>query len=563
MIIDRIRSFLTLRLQGLRRTPATALACVVFTSLSIATVHGWGVQEDHALRALMALATTVPLLFLAERSTRHAANSIKLALLALAVGSGLGLWAWVSAPPTGVEALRCGLVGLAAFLCLALLSRRDDGPFATWSELLLFHGAQAVLFAGVLASGISGALGAIHGLFDVEIPAKLWGDLWILHGSLLAPLFFLGSLPDPEAAEIPPPELPALRLAARFVLQPLTLLYLGILLAYAVRIALRRELPDGWVAGPVLACAGLGFAGQILSWRDRLEGATAFRRGLYRGFHLVFLPLCGLLVLSVARRVGDYGWTLERVALAACTLWSVATSLWFATGPRRPLAAPVAFLALLAVLLTLPGIGAAALSERSQVARLERLLESRKAAPAATDSLRFERDREINDIVEYLSDWHDGEGLDGFCPKDTLGIGTRKGRSDRTTKVLACLDVPRVGRYQNWNQTSQRLYLSWEGDTAVPPLDLTGYRRFGIVRTDSACKGIPGSACLPFGPDTLRLPLDSAFRAWSKKEPSMPVRLETSEATFLVTQVNGGFVRRDGRPDSLELDRLEALILRK
>ncbi len=351
---------------------ATATAAIVVRSQPAR----W--HEDAAEEILAAAAVGFPLLLsvalFAERRgwPREKAVFYNVMALVLLVAYALGLPANLA----GIDLLRISLHGLAAVLLVMLVPfavRGEDGAFWSYNRALAVRALVAAFLTQTLFAGAAAALAGIDYLFGISVPASIYLSLWAVVSVLGGAVAFLRGVPERpwERNAVDYPR--RLGLFNRFILVPLVVVYLVILYLYAAKIVVQATWPKGGVAGFVLGFSAAGILAYVLlaPVREKAEGRLV---PLFaRWFFPVVLPLAVLLLLSVWRRIAEYGVTESRYFGVVAALWLAALGACF-TARRAGIKAIPASLAAVALLSSFGPWGAAAVSQRSQAARLERLL---------------------------------------------------------------------------------------------------------------------------------------------------------------------------------------------
>jgi hypothetical protein len=261
--------------------------------------------------------------------------------------------------------------------CAPFLGRREQNAFWQFNRRIFERWLLGAVYAAALFVGLVLALVALDQLFGMDVPDRTYARLWATLALLFHPLFFLAGVPRDLAALEPDDSWPGgLRAFARFVLVPLTTIYLLILTSYFVKVVVTGQWPSGWIGWLVSGAASVGILTLLLSGppatRHEAPWATLFERW----FWPAVLPAAMMLLLAIWKRIDQYGITEKRYFLGVLALWLLATAIAF-TIRRR--------LALIFIPLTLAAIAAAtfagpwgayAASQRSQFTRLETVLGS-------------------------------------------------------------------------------------------------------------------------------------------------------------------------------------------
>lgn len=422
------------------------LGLLVAVSFSVALRQTDGMDEWGRIAASAALA----LLPVFGLSVLHARGAVgggtrwigTAAILLAAAAYGV----WVVDPERQTEALRfVSLLGAAAMALSLVPVVRVEGherrrrEFWRFNVVLLFRIASVVAYGLALFAALAGAVAAVSSLFELETPEHLYQDLFGAVFFALVPWVVAGGIPEllaeaDEEGRAPRP----VRLLGRYLYAPVLVVYLAILVAYAVKVVATGEMPKNLLS-PIILLAGIGgFLGSLLLEPLRRDPEHSGVARLMRLFPAVLLVLLPLAVWAVWVRRDQYGWTESRYLRLALLL---ALGVLAAEGVHRLVRRrdPVLLLvpAVLGITLLLSAFGpwgAPAVSRRSQQARLRQGLaeagllrggryagtlpvpDSMVAAPAADTGRTIPRELhgQITGAVSYLYDSHGPESLRGI-----------------------------------------------------------------------------------------------------------------------------------------------------
>ena len=475
-------------------------------------------------------------------------------------------------------------LGGLALLTMAVAWRRGDNgnaAFWTFNRLALTGVAFGWAVAMTLALGLSAVVGALEVLFGLDPPRYVVRDIWTVSFCLVWPLRALASIP--HGFETPTDDYcPAwIRFLARFLYVPLATVYLLILYAFAVKIAIQWELPRGQVAWLVCGFAVVGVATKLVIYPLRQSGDRLLRLFDRVLFPALFLP-AALLAVAVWLRVDAYGVTENRYLLILLTVWLFGLAIVFSFGMKRLAAIPLS----LGIMLILGGVGpwsAANISFQSQIGRLEAVLRAndllRDGKLVTVDGdIPFEDNKRLSALVSYLGQparrprfaaWLDGRAVDLDLSGDW-----------RPRQFMAALGLPYVSPNQDAAVFNYRTPHS--PTIAVAGFDLVSQRRFWTSHKSHTIED-PASArryALTFSPERSRLSLsdgagapvsfdlDALVRALGGVQPSAnahniaPGRMTldaTSPSMRVRIQVTGIQGRADG--DRFQVDSLDIVVL--
>lgn len=313
---------------------------------------------------------------------------------------------------------RLGLLAVAFHLLVAFapfIGRGNLNGFWQYNKSLFLRILTSGLYAAVLFAGLAIALGAIDGLFNVKIGWQIYMRLFAMVSAGFMTIFFLAGVPadfdalNKEESERYPK---GLKIFTQYVLIPLMTIYLVILLVYEVKIMLSWQLPKGLVSTLILGYAVFGILSLLLVYPIKEKEGNGWMKLFSRFFYVMMIPLVVLLLLAVWKRVGIYGITESRYILVVLALWLTIITFYFLVSKKQNIKIIPVSLCILALLATYGPQSAFSVSRYSQVARLKKLMASKK-------------DKDIKErgaVVNYLVDRHGLAVLQPFTKRDLRQI---------------------------------------------------------------------------------------------------------------------------------------------
>ncbi|MBC8145048.1 MAG: DUF4153 domain-containing protein [bacterium] len=317
--------------------------------------------------------------------------------------------------PIRIMAIAFALHALAAVI--PFVGRPNLSEFWDFNRRLFLRTLSAALFSGVLFAGLAVALWAVDELLTVDVDGKTYTDLFAIMLGVICTWFFLAGVPTVAAARADSTESDAadavardnapvndatyprgLRVFVQFVLLPLTVVYLIILYLYALRITIEWQLPEGQVSYLIFSYAVVGILAYLLIYPLRDEEENQWVRRFARGFFIALAPLLIVLIVALARRIGDYGLTEARYYGVALSAWLALMVVYFLTR-REDIRVIPATLAVMALLTIAGPWGASAVAVRSQLnelrvmAKVDSLTERDITRVLSISYFLYERDR--------------------------------------------------------------------------------------------------------------------------------------------------------------------------
>ncbi len=321
----------------IRRFPLAALTCLIAYACCLALLESpQAYREVELFRVIFVCTLALPLFFaltlLREQSSQHGIARYAPEAIGLALLIAYGTWWLIQPKEVPFKHYVChGLLLLAVHFfvaCAPFLKRGHDDGFWNYNKSLFLRYLLGVLYSVVLFAGLALALLSVDRLLALKIEGENYGRLFLGIVTVFHPLFFLAGI-SKHFTQADSEFLTTLRRFVQFCLMPLVVIYLAILYLYTARIIITWELPNGWVALPVLILSVIGILSALLldPLRDNEEfpWAGKFTRWFYR----LLLPLTILLMISIGVRIADYGVTENRYFVAILAGWLFVVALCY------------------------------------------------------------------------------------------------------------------------------------------------------------------------------------------------------------------------------------------
>lgn len=315
------------------RFPFTVFSVAGLVLMMMSDINQWELRNNSSLWILFLMsipATLASSLFTEKKFSKLNSILITLTVYALIVVYSL---LFVKDTMADLERVQHAIIILMLVLLnfvAPFIGSKDENntwEFARKSVLQLIISG---LFAGILFAGLALATFAVETLFQYKSQGdRLYGNFAVLSFLGFAPLYFLSQIPSvSQLQKLKADFNNVIRFLGLFILQPLVVLYLGIIYVYLFKILFNWELPVGMVSVPVTI---LG-VGAILTFMvlKPLYGNSEYKIvDLFRKiFPYLFLPVLILMSVGIARRIGEYGITYNRLLVMILNLWFYGISLY-------------------------------------------------------------------------------------------------------------------------------------------------------------------------------------------------------------------------------------------
>jgi Domain of unknown function (DUF4153) len=423
-----------------QRVPVAAGVAVLFTVVLCAMIiiggDDTGIFTDTAITGTAAfLGAGIGHLFAESFGMNGARNVI--AALAGALVAALVMYFYVTLQTSELFLL----AGLWLLLMVSPYLHRGASAAALWmfNFKLFLALLLATIVLSVFGGGLTAIVAALNILFDVDLGSKPYQLIWTTATMAIGPLYGLALIPQSLTEEFQLNDHigtvleRAQSVLVNYVLVPLVLVYAVILHAYAVKIVLGGTLPKGQIATIVSMFTITGTATWLLSWPWRERGTWLLQQFSRGWFWLLPVPVV-LLVVGLVRRIGDYGVSPDRYAVALVAVWAIIVFAYLLL--RRRSADMRVLIGSAAVLLLVTSFGpwgAYGVTARDQNARLTALLEQ---AGALKDGK----------FVKKLSETGSAASGDAYSIVSLLG----QVRGLDALKAIAVVEDTKENRVQRW-----------------------------------------------------------------------------------------------------------------
>ena len=392
---------------------------------------------------------------------------------------------------------------LAAYMALCVIPApgRESDLDGWWHGLRLLEATVTAFFISAMVFiALSAGLAIFIFLFEVEGLGFTYFRLWIVCAALLAPWLALRLIPrpgEPPSGGRPYPQ--RLGIIARNLLVPIFTVYVLLLFAYSLKIAVFRDWPKGTLGTLIAAVATLGVGTwlALLPAAEKLEGLA---RLYHKNFFRTLIPLLLLQLMAISRRTGEYGWTERRVLLAVFALWMLGLCAYFILSRRPDCRMVPASLSALALTTLLGPLSATSIAVRSQISRLEATLtrvgwlkDGKLVSPPS--SIEEEDRRAVEGALLFLTERRRQERLRRWLGPGLFGLS-----ADQLSRRLGSSDIV----------SGQPLWLSACVDDPDAPVFISGFTyawRFSAVNDHTRIPGTAGDLSLSTKKDALNISL--------------------------------------------------------
>ncbi len=258
---------------------------------------------------------------------------------------------------------------------------RERNDLAMWNFTMRMTIAVAVswVISSVLAGAVILLISSFEMLFGFIINDKIYFDIWTICELMVAPLMLTQLVPSGESKHDRTPVLLTGfgKGVVNYLLLPVTVAYAVTLYAYAIKIILQWQLPNGWVSYLVTAFAALMLMVVTVLYPTVLTGkCSRLHKATSHWLPALVLPMLMLMTVGVARRIGDYGITIHRLYLAVFNAWLYIVCIGLTIKRNRIWWIPASF----ALLLIITSIGPQSISNITRITLKRQITETMSQA---------------------------------------------------------------------------------------------------------------------------------------------------------------------------------------
>lgn len=222
-----------------------------------------------------------------------------------------------------------GIVFILSAFVVSFLKKNNDISFWEFSKTSIIQLIITSVFAQVLMAGLSLAILSLNFLFKINVHQEVYQNLAVICFALFGPIYFLSNI-TPKGDMLKEEFIfnKFLKVLGLYILVPILVLYTLILYVYLAQIIVKWELPNGWVSTLVSVLGLGGFLAMLILFPLRLEKENKVVNFLSVYFPVILIPLLVLMSVGIFRRLGDYGFTINRLYVLILNVWLYGISIY-------------------------------------------------------------------------------------------------------------------------------------------------------------------------------------------------------------------------------------------
>jgi len=310
-------------------------------------------------------------------------------------------------------------------------------------------------------------------------------------------IYFLSKFPVLDYDDQVERPLSAFLVFTQFLLIPITIIYMIILYAYGIKILLDGQLPRGWIGHLSLWFSVIGVFTYLLNYLNPRFSNRVFVRQFIRYFFIVLIVPAILLMISLFRRISDYGVTEERYALATIASWLVLVIFLYGILRWRALKwLPISLSAAIAFGLFAGPWSIFGATLNSQQGRLYDMMQSNGLLDLDEDGELVDSMMiHIHNQLRYLDERSDMTFINAWITSP-ISLKNEKVKQDTSNYQLIADHLKIPNQYQSYAREYQNFSIQGRGHFSE---SIDGYAHMNVFNVPPHIENDDDSARLQFG----------------------------------------------------------------
>lgn len=334
-IKEKIKNILPDMKKGVERFPLTILCGIIVFLLSVYVIENSDMKNHNLLSEIhkmltligLSLPLTAALELIREKYLSDKNKCIIRALNTVITIAFVIFYRFYYLYETGGETffnngeklLATGIIFFLLFLLVPLIGKKDEEE--KYFQSVVVDKIVTILYSMVLFLGLTAVFLTVDGLSLIKLKEEIYIEIWLFVVFVFAMIFFASklkkvneSLEEYEIHKI-------FRLLIYFIVIPLITIYTGILYIYFGKMLITRSWPQGLVSHLILwyTIFSLFIMIMVTPMREKDLVAKTFKNY----FPFVSVPLLILSIVSISKRISQYGVTELRYFIVLLGIWLI------------------------------------------------------------------------------------------------------------------------------------------------------------------------------------------------------------------------------------------------
>ena len=334
-IKEKIKSFLPDMKKAIERFPLTVFCSVVVFMLSVYLVENPELKNENLLNELhkmvILLGMSIPLT-LALELAREKYFSGKNKWVIRFVNALITLVFIIfyrfyylsgknsSSTLDSLEQLMAtGIIFFLCFLLVPIIGKKDEEE--KYFQSVIVDKTVTILFSVVLFLGLIAVFATIDGLSLIKLDSNIYIETWLFVVFVFSVIFFLSKLKKVDESLENYEIHKIFKFLIYFIVIPLITTYTGILYVYFGKMLITRSWPQGLVSHLILWYTIFSLFIMIMVTPMAKKDPVA--RVFKKYFPFASLPLLVLSIVSISKRISQYGVTPSRYFVVLLAMWLI------------------------------------------------------------------------------------------------------------------------------------------------------------------------------------------------------------------------------------------------
>jgi len=212
-----------------------------------------------------------------------------------------------------------GIIFFLLFLLVPIISKKDEEE--KYFQSVVVDKTVTILYSMVLFLGLTAVFLTVDGLSLIKLKEQIYIEIWLFVVFVFAMIFFASKLKkvDENLEEYEIHKI--FRFLIYFIVIPLITIYTGILYIYFGKMLITKSWPQGLVSHLILwyTIFSLFIMIMVTPMREKDLVAKIFKNY----FPFVSVPLLILSIVSISKRISQYGVTELRYFIVLLGIWLI------------------------------------------------------------------------------------------------------------------------------------------------------------------------------------------------------------------------------------------------
>ena len=334
-IKEKIKSFLPDMKKAIERFPLTVFCSIVVFILSVYLVENPELKNENLLNELhkmvILLGMSIPLTLVLELA-REKYFSGKNKWVIRFVNALITLvfiifyrFYYLSGKNSSStfdsleQLMATGIIFFLCFLLVPVIGKKDEEE--KYFQSVIVDKTVTILFSVVLFLGLIAVFATIDGLSLIKLDSNIYIETWLFVVFVFSVIFFLSKLKKVDESLENYEIHKIFKFLIYFIVIPLITTYTGILYVYFGKMLITRSWPQGLVSHLILWYTIFSLFIMIMVTPMAKKDSVA--RVFKKYFPFASLPLLVLSIVSISKRISQYGMTPSRYFVVLLAMWLI------------------------------------------------------------------------------------------------------------------------------------------------------------------------------------------------------------------------------------------------